>query len=149
MPALRLLPVVVLALALALAAPLAGCGGEPEPEEEIRGTLEDFEQATRERDYERLCDDVLSRRIVDKVRSVGLPCEAALQRGLGEVEQPRLQVSKIRVTGERAVALVRSTAAGQEPSEDQVALVREGDGWRISELAGTAPPTPDELRERP
>ena len=39
-----------------------------------------------------------------------------------------------------ATAEVRSSAAGQAPSEDQVKLVKVGDDWRIASLgAGAAP----------
>ena len=36
--------------------------------------------------------------------------------------------------GDAATAQVRSSAAGQKPSEDTVELVRVDDGWRIASL---------------
>ena len=39
-----------------------------------------------------------------------------------------------------ATAQVRSSAAGQEPSEDTVELIKVGDDWRIASLGGNAGP---------
>ena len=47
------------------------------------------------------------------------------------------------VDGDAATAQVRSSAEGQEPSEDTVALVRVDDGWRIASLGeGQGPQAP-------
>jgi hypothetical protein len=56
------------------------------------------------------------------------------------VRDPRLTVGLITVADETATAQVRSSAAGQESSEDTVDLVRVGDGWRIASLGSGAGP---------
>jgi len=127
------LPVVLAALVL-LGAAGVGCGGESD-EERVRETLGDFGEATARKDYQRLCDELLSRKLIEQVRAAGVPCELALKTGLEDVREPRLQVRDVTITGDRALARVRTTAAGQEPSDDQVRLVREGGDWRIASLA--------------
>lgn len=123
-------------LILALACvPLAGCGdSEPSDEEQVRQTVTTFARSVEAKDYKTLCDRVLAPKLIEEVEQIGLPCEVALERGLGEVEEPRLTVGTIEVDGEGATAEVRSSAAGQPPSRDTLKLERVGDSWRISSL---------------
>jgi len=126
MPARR--PVVLALLAL------PACGRESE-ESAVRDTLQTFADATARKDYQRLCDDLFSERLVEEVNRT-LPCEVALRRSdLDAARNPKIEVRSVKVDGDRASARVRSTAANQPPSEDTVQLVREGDGWRIAALA--------------
>lgn len=133
------------AAALALALALAGCGdSEPTPEEQVRTTLTSFSRATAAKDYQALCDRLLAPSLIADLKKIGLPCEIALQQGLGGVEQPRLIVGDVTVKGKKATAEVRTSAAGQAPSRDTIELEKTEEGWRISSLttpseAGPAP----------
>jgi hypothetical protein len=134
----RLRPPVLTALA-ALA--LAGCGDSgPSDEAQIRGALEEFQRATAEKDYAALCERVLAPKLIETVEQVGLSCEMALEKGLGSVRDPRISVGSVTVDGDGATAQVRSSAAGEEPSEDTVRLVRVGDAWRIASLGDVQAP---------
>jgi hypothetical protein len=123
-------------LILALACvPLAGCGdSEPSDEEQVRQTVTTFARSVEVKDYETLCDRVLAPKLIEEVEQIGLPCEVALERGLGDVKDPRLTVGEIAVDGERARTEVRTSAAGQPPSRDTLRLERVGDSWRITSL---------------
>ena len=123
---------------------LAGCGGGPTDEQQVRDVLADFGRATAARDYDALCERILAPSLIEDVKEIGLPCEIALQNSLGQVENPRLTVGRVRVEGSKASAEVRSSADNQEPSRDIVELVREEGEWRIARLAGAAPPAPNE-----
>src|SRR5215203_5646371 len=124
-----------LAALLALGAGVCGCGGGPSDSERVHATVEAFGRATAAKDYQRLCDDLLAPKLVSEVEASGLPCEVALRQGLGEVKAPTLTIGRIDVSGDRATADVRSTAAGEAPSRDTLQLVRvEDDSWRIASL---------------
>lgn len=128
-------PLLLLALCV-----LVGCGdGGPSDEEEIRSALAEFGRATGERDYGALCERILAPGLVETVEQIGLPCEQALAKGFEDVREPQLSVGDVTVSGGTATAQVRSSAAGQEPSEDTVDLIKVGDGWRIASLGGNAP----------
>ena len=138
------------AAALAMITGLAACGGgghtRPSPVQDraaVRGTLMKMERATETHDYAVMCNQVLARALVQRVASVGLPCETALRLGLRGVRQPHLTVSTIKVNGDRALAQVFSGAKNQEPSNDVVELVRERGAWRVASLAGPQPPAPN------
>jgi|GEM_PF-6816154 len=113
----------------------------PDSEEQVRATLDRYAAATREKDYQTLCDDLYASDLVERIRSAGLPCEVALRTGLEDRQNPQLQVQAVEVSGDQAAARVRSTAAGEVASVDTVRLVKEDDGWRVSSLSepGTSP----------
>lgn len=127
-------------LALA-AAGLPGCGGdEPTDQEAVRSKLLELADATRAKRYDRLCDRVFDPQLIIEVEQAGIPCEAGMERLLEDVADPRITIGRITIDGDRASAEVRTSAAGQPPSRDVVELVRRDDGWRVSELAGSAGP---------
>jgi hypothetical protein len=127
-------PVRSLAPALVLLV-LVGCGDAgPTPEEQVRTTVGDFGRATAAKDYRALCEDLLAPQLVDKVTQVGLPCEAALRRGLDRVKDPHLTIGRVQVDGDRASAEIRTSAAGEQPSKDTLRLVNVNGTWKIASL---------------
>jgi hypothetical protein len=128
---------------LALAIVLAGCGAkEPTDEEQVRTTLTAFSRATAAKDYQKLCDKLLAPSLISDLKKIGLPCEIALQQGLGDVRQPRLIVGTVTVDGKKAVAEVQTSAEGEAPSKDSIELERTDAGWRIASLATPSGPSP-------
>jgi Putative lumazine-binding len=114
---------------------LAGCGDQgPTPEEQVRSTVAEFGRATAAKDYGTLCDRLLAPALIEDVESIGLPCEAALRQGLGDVEEPRLTIGRIEIRDDEASAEVRTSAAGEEPSQDTLELVNLDGTWKISSL---------------
>jgi ketosteroid isomerase-like protein len=120
---------------VALALGLAACGGGPSDEDQVRTTVREFAAATAAKDYQRLCDDLLAPSLIEKVKQAGLPCEVALEQGLGDVRSPQLTLGAIAVKGDTATADVRTTAAGQPPSRDTLKLQRVRGKWKIASLA--------------
>jgi hypothetical protein len=114
---------------------LAGCGEPgPTPEEQVRSTVAEFGRATAAKDYGALCDRLLAPELIEEVESIGLPCERALRRGLGDVEDPRLTIGRIEIREDKASAEIRTSAAGEEPSQDTLELVNLDGTWKISSL---------------
>ena len=132
-----------LAAALVVALVLAGCGDQgPTDEEQVRTTLSDFSKATAAKDYQRLCDKILAPSLIADLKKIGLPCEIALQQGLGDVKQPRLIVGDVKVKGKTATAQVKSSAEGEPPSSDTIELEHTDAGWQIASLASPSEPGP-------
>jgi hypothetical protein len=128
------------ALLLSGALTLAACGGGGSPKrsdaDRVRDTLSAFAQASAKHDYRRVCTDLLAKPVIDSVRRAGLSCETAMKSALSGVESPKLEVRQVTVKGNRASAKVHTTAANQQASDDTVALVREGQDWKIGALGG-------------
>jgi hypothetical protein len=130
-----MLPAVRASVALLAAlAALAGCGGGPSDEKLVAQAVTSFGHATAAKDYATLCDKLLSPDLVDKVEQIGLPCQQALQKALGSVQDPRLTIGAIKVTGDRATADIRTSAANQSPSRDTLELQKVKGSWRIASL---------------
>ena len=127
-------PILASAAALAVVAGLAGCGKAASEESRVRDTLDRLAKATAQRDYQTLCDDILSAALVKQIDTAGVPCRDALRAGLGGVRRPRLKVVRVNVKGKRATATVHTSATGQKPSDDTVSLAKEGSGWRVVSL---------------
>jgi hypothetical protein len=114
---------------------LAGCGDQgPTPEEQVRSTVTEFGRATAAKDYQALCDRLLTPSLVEEVESIGLPCEVAMRQGLGRVREPRLTIGRVEVRENRASAEIRTSAAGEDPSRDTLELVNVDGVWKISSL---------------
>lgn len=107
----------------------------PDDSEQVSETLDRYAEATRDKDYQTICDDLYAEDLVERVRAAGLPCEVALRTGLEDRQNPRLEVLGVEVNGDQALARVRSTAGGEVPSTDLVRLVKEDGEWRVASLS--------------
>jgi hypothetical protein len=126
--ALVAIAIVVIVIALALKP-------EPNSDEQVGETLDRYAAATRDKDYQTLCDDLLASDLVERIRSAGLPCEVALRTGLDDRQNPQLKVLEVEVLDDkRARARVRTTAGGEPTSVDDVLLTKEDGQWRIASL---------------
>lgn len=110
----------------------------PDVEEEVRTTLDRYAAASRDKDYQALCDDLLASELVDRIRSAGLPCEVALRTGLEGRQNPTLTVLGVEVNGDQALARVSGTAVGEVPATSTYRLVKEDGDWRIATPPGGA-----------
>jgi len=107
----------------------------PDDNEAVAETLDEYAAATRDKDYQTICDDLYATDLVERVRAAGLPCEVALRTGLEDRQNPRLEVLGVEVNGDQALARVRSSAGGEVPSTDLVRLVKEDGDWRVISLS--------------
>lgn len=126
----------------ALALTAVGCGQSAQDKDraDARATVDAYGKAVQAKDYRALCDRLLAPQLISGLGAVpGPTCPDALAQGLGVLVPPTLTVEKVTLAaGGRAAVLVKTTAAGQPPSTDQIELTKTGPGWRISTLA--APP---------
>jgi hypothetical protein len=107
----------------------------PDADKEVRATLDRYAQATRDKDYQTLCDDLYASDLIDRIRSAGLPCEVALRTGLQDRRNPQLKVLGVEVSGDQALVRTRTTALGEPPSVDTIRLVRQDGDWRVASLS--------------
>ena len=128
-------PPILLAMLLTAAAGLtAGCGKSED--DQVRAVVERFADAGAKADYQRICDELITPALSQKVEAVGLPCEIAFKKGLEGVKNPRIVVRSVKVDGDKARVAVHSTATGEKPSDDVLQVVKIDGDWRIASLAG-------------
>ena len=129
---MRRLPALALLLAGLAAGP--GCGSSDRTE--VTETVKAFRTATADRDYARICKDILAKNVVSRLNALGLPCEQALSKYLVETRKPKITIDRVRVKGKTATAFTTSSAEGQPETRATVRLVKEDGSWRIASLGG-------------
>jgi hypothetical protein len=107
----------------------------------VAQTLDDLSAAGRKGDAKKICDQLLAPSLVAQITKTShKPCDVALKDALSDADAFDLQVKKVTVQGERAVAVVESQA-GSKKRTDTLVLQRVGRSWKIASLgtAGAAP----------
>ena len=134
----RSLPLLAVPLA-ALA--VAGCGetASESSAEKFKGeqkavaqVVEDLQDAGEKKDAERICDDILSPRLVAEVKAGGASCAAEMKRSLNDADQFELDVQSVTVEGPNAEARVR----GEGSETATLRFAKERGGWRATDLGG-------------
>lgn len=112
---------------------LAGCGASAG--EQVQAKLQEFAHAVATRDTRTLCRDVLAPGLVNRLTAAGISCRDAMRVFVQSVSDPSISVSRIRVHGSSASAVVLATARGQPAALQTVELVNTAGGWRLASLA--------------
>ena len=124
---------------MAVAAFLAGCLGADEEARPASGAPRDiavvvqrFEQATAERDFAALCDELFT--AAARERAGGDDCERLTRSAAAGIARPRIETKAIEVEGDTARVEVTTRATGQAPVPEVIELRREGGEWRVEAL---------------
>jgi hypothetical protein len=120
----------------------AGCGGggngSPKPiqgpAKEAAAVVERLHTALVQRDYQTVCDLLLS--AAERRQAGGDQCPSILAQSAGDLRNPRITIEGIEIARDHALVRVRTTAVGQAPARDVIRLVREGGRYRIASLGG-------------
>lgn len=100
---------------------------------QVAAVIERLDAATRRRDFRTICDRLFTPDA--RRRAGGADCAHLLGSATQDVRRPKIQIVSIRIEGRRATVRVRSRASDQRPLVDEVELVRQGAGYRLSALA--------------
>jgi hypothetical protein len=126
--------------ALALAA--TGCGGAASSANDFDGeqkavaeVVEDLQQAASDDEPRTICTQILAKSLSSQTPD----CPKAVDEALKDADLYELEVTKIEPTDitpstRTATATVESGRDGDQV--EKITLVREGKGWKISQLAG-------------
>jgi hypothetical protein len=117
---------------------LVGCGAGTESSTEafsgedkrVAQVIEDLQTAGANGEAEEICSRI-SPRSSSTGWARGASCAQELDDALADADDFELDVEKVEVNGTRATA----TVSDSDGRAKAVQLVRERDGWRVSELA--------------
>ena len=118
---------------------ISGCGGSDDPKpisgeaKRVADTIERLERATARGDFKAICKRIFT--AAERKQAGGAECAQLLKRTAGDVRRPRIEIERIDVEGDKALATVETTASGQKPVRERIALVRERGKWRVAALA--------------
>lgn len=102
----------------------------------VAQTVTNFQTDATAEDEKKLCEDDLAATLTSKLTRVG-GCRTVLKAQLHEIDALSLKIESIVVSGNHALAHVKSTYSGKS-RVTMLALVKEGSHWKISGL-GQAP----------
>ncbi len=104
----------------------------------VAQTVSNFQTDATAEDEKKLCDNDLATTLTTKLARVG-GCQTVLKAQLHEIDALSLKVESIVVSGDHALAHVKSTYAGKN-RVTALTLVKEGSHWKISGLGQASIP---------
>jgi hypothetical protein len=131
----------ILVLTISGALFISGCGSNASSAEKFAGeekavaqVVEDIAAAGRSGDAERICSDLLSASLVERMKAGGAACAAELDKSLDDADDFDLEVKDVTVTGSSATAQVE----GRDGDKDRVAtfrFVKEEGKWKAEAIS--------------
>jgi ketosteroid isomerase-like protein len=123
---------IALLAAVLLTPALGACGGASDDEQQVRTAATKFFTAVHARDFKTVCgllsETVLQ--LIPKAKEGG--CEKALSKAPNSQTDAIVTVSDARVRGSRATVTASVRAAGKQPANLEVLLVKEGGDWKVA-----------------
>ncbi len=120
---------------------LGGCGTQQDSAEvefegaeaEVEQVVEDLQSAAQQGDAEELCSRILAPALVGELAAGSSECVDEMEKAVGDVNDFDLEVTGVTISGTDARAQVRQ---GEDGRTAVFELAREGEGWRVTSLAG-------------
>jgi hypothetical protein len=132
------------AAALLLVLALAGCTSAQTSSTSFKGdkkavadVIGDLEAAATRRQADKICSEILARKVLDAMKSSGGDCVREVDKAVSDIDDSALDVRAVTITGATAQARVKARRNGREVTST-LGLVREDKNWRISDF-GEAP----------
>jgi hypothetical protein len=125
--------------ALALAVGLSACAktvssnGLKGSSKDAAETIKNFQTHVTSGDEKKICDEDLSKALVDKLASNDGGCEKAIKDQLKEVDNFEVTLEAMQASDTTATAHVKSIYSGKG-RKGTLTLVKEGGKWKISGL---------------
>ena len=120
---------------------LGGCGAQQDSsgedfegaEAEVAQVVEDLQSAAQQGEAEELCSRILSRELAGELAAGRSQCVDEMQKAVGDVNDFDLDVTAVTISGSTARAEV---GQGDDGETATLELARDGEGWRVTSLAG-------------
>jgi hypothetical protein len=128
----------VIAVALALVLSACGASGSSSSSPKFKGdqakvadVVDSLASAGRTGDAEKICNDILSKQLIQELKSAGGDCVTEMDRAIKDASDYDLRVTAVKVNGPNATATVRQGADGKTAT---FTFVKENGTWRASAL---------------
>jgi hypothetical protein len=102
-------------------------------ERAVAKTVEDLEDAARNRDDDRACTKLLSDSLLAAAKDEGIVCKTAVDDAFHDASSLDLTVEDVSISGDTATAKVTS-GSGDDEKTDTLVLEKAGAGWKISSM---------------
>jgi hypothetical protein len=125
-------------LLAALLPALSGCAAQTSTNGNLKGqpqqvaqVVSDLSAAGRAGNAAKICDDILAKELVQQLRAAGGDCQSEMKSAIQDATDYDLQVSNVKVNGNRATARVRQ---GKDGRVVTFTFVKENGAWRANDL---------------
>jgi hypothetical protein len=127
-------------ITLALALPVAACGASGSSsstakfkgaQAEVADVVDSLASAGRAGKAEKICNDILSKQLIQELKSAGGDCVTEMDRAIKDASDYDLRVTAVKVNGPNATATVRQ---GDDGKTATFTFVKENGAWRASAL---------------
>jgi putative lumazine-binding protein len=131
-------PLAIAAMALS-ALVLAACGttvstsGYKGEQGAVAQRVSEFQSDASSSEEKKVCENDLATAVKARLGTAGNTCQSALKHQLSQIDTLELKIKSIAVKGNTALAHVTSTWSGKT-RESTLALVKEGNAWRVAAL---------------
>lgn len=137
---MRRLPVLLALLATVV---LAGCGGAGSKntdstkdftgdQKAVATTVEELQKAAKDRDGTKVCADLVTAELRDQISASN--CGKVVKDAIRETDEVDLEVTKVTITGDKAVAEVNEQVSDSKDRKRTIELEKAAGKWRISQL---------------
>jgi len=134
-PWLRSLPLVLAVAIAGCGQPASSAGDFKGAKKDVADTIEELQTAAQNRKPADICSEVLSRALVEKVKtSGGGDCVDEMEKVVGDADDFELDVTAVTITGATATARVKARKDGKDGALTSYRLAREDGKWRLSDL---------------
>jgi hypothetical protein len=118
----------------------SGCslGGDDDPKPasgaaaQVAVTVDRLERAVADEDFATICNQLFTK--AARQRAGGDECVRQTRSAAEGVKRPRIEIERIEVKDNLAIAKVRTAAEGQALVSDELVLSREGGRWLVEAL---------------
>jgi hypothetical protein len=132
---------MVAATLVACGALLVACGTSAKqkqqarkPAQQVADAVAGLQHDLSTRNYRHLCEQVFSSQA--RQQAGGVSCPTILARESTGIRNPKIEIKRIQVNAQGAVAQVTTSATGQASVPETIQLVWENGRFRILALAG-------------
>jgi hypothetical protein len=134
---------MVAAILVASGALLVACGTSAKQKQQARKPAQQVADAVAAlqhdlstRNYRDLCEQVFSAQA--RQQAGGVSCPTILAHESQGIRNPKIEIKRIEVNAQGAVAEVTTSAEGQTSVPETIQLVRENGRFRVSALAASS-----------
>jgi copper chaperone CopZ len=106
-------------------------------EHDVAQTVANLQSHVTASEQKKVCGEDLDAHLVASLGGAK-QCEAAVKEQLADVDNTELEVESVKVSGDTATAVVKSTYGGKKALRT-LSFVKEAGKWKIGALSSSAP----------
>ena len=101
---------------------------------DVASVVSDLQQAGQKRDANKICTEILSRKLVDELSQAGTSCQQEMKNAIEDADDFDLNVQNVTINGSNATAVVKR---GKDGPTATFRFVREDGKWKATDFGAS------------